>query len=133
MRRTYRQRRNDLRLCGDRRSLEHPLEPVGERREAIELDAEHVARTQDPGHVRDVGEPECSTRQPRLERELPVELRKRTIEGVGGALLLAAQRVIGLRELVVPEDQHPRERTVTRIRGQQRRLGIPLVEVLEDH
>src|SRR6185437_13804998 len=133
MRRTYLQRRDDLRLDGDRRTLEHPLEPVAERREAVELDAERVARTQDPRHVRDVGEAELGARQPRAVRELPVELRELAVERVGRSVLLAAQRVVRLREGVVPEDQHPRERTITRIGRQERRLGVPLLQVFEDH
>src|SRR5207302_11222327 len=45
----------------------------------------------------------------------------------------AAQRVVRLREPVVPEDPESRERTIGGIRGEERGLGVALLEVLHDH
>src|SRR5581483_358287 len=116
-----------------RRTLEQPLEPVRERGKAVELDAEHVAHAQDPGHVRDVRDPELGAAQPRLPLERRVELRELAIERLGGSVLAAPQRVVRPRQVVVPEDANARERTVGGIGRQERRVRIALLQVLEDH
>src|SRR5262249_12311228 len=133
MRRTYLQRGDDLRLGGDRRPLEQPLEPIGKRREAVELDTEHVACAQDPRHVCDVGEAELASRQPRLPCEQVLELRELAVERRCRAFLFAPERVVRLREVVVAEDPQTRKRAIARIGWEQRRLRVPLLEVLEDH
>src|SRR5262249_58350392 len=57
---------DDVKLGGDRRPHRQTLEPLGQRAVGAERDAHAVTRTQDPGHVRDVGEPELAPAQVRL-------------------------------------------------------------------
>ena len=56
-------------LGRDRGTLEQPREPVAQRRIRVEVDAEQVARAQDPRDVRDVGEPVLRAAEPRLHLE----------------------------------------------------------------
>ncbi len=72
------------------RSLE-PREPGRQRREAVELDAEHVARAQQPRHVRDVGEPVLGAAEPRPLARARVELAERGVERLGRAVLAAPE------------------------------------------
>ena len=57
----------------DRRPLLEPREPVGEGGESVVLDAEHVARTQEPWDKGDVREPVLRTAEVRLLAEPRVE------------------------------------------------------------
>ena len=113
---------NDIDLHRDRRSLDEPLEPRGNRGERFERDAEHVARAQHPRNVGDVGEPVLGSAEPRTLRERRVELAELGVEARGRAVLAAAQRVVRLREVVVPEDPESRERAVGGVGREERRL-----------
>src|SRR5439155_3176109 len=105
-------------------------DPCGDGLVRLERDAEHVARAENPGGVRDVREPVCIAAQPRASSERCIESRELLVEARGSALLAAAQRVVRLRERVVPEDPESRERTIGGIRGEERGLGVALLEVL---
>ncbi len=50
-----------------------------------------------------------------------------------GMYAMSAKRVVRTREVVVAEDPQTRERACRRIRGEERRLRIALLEVLHDH
>ena len=87
-----------------------------------QLDAEHVARTDDPRDVRD--------RREAVGQVRDVELAQPLHEVVG---LAAAERVVVVPELVVEAvDAQPLERALRGIGGRERRLGVPLLEVLHD-
>ena len=91
------------------------------------------SRAQHPRHVRDVGEPVLGAAEPRALAERDVELRELLVEQRRRAVLAAPQRVVRLREVVVPEDPKSRKRAVCGVGCEQRRLGIPVFEELHDH
>src|SRR5579872_982663 len=124
---------DDMCLLGDGWTLEQPREPLAQRRIWVELHLHAFARPQHPRHVRDVREAVLGAAEPRPLLEGRVEAIELLGEERVRAGLAAAQRVIRLRERVVPEDAQPRERAVGRVGGEERRIGIALLEVLHDH
>ena len=100
---------------------------------AVELDAEHVARAQEPRDERDVREPVLRAAEVRPLAEQRVEPAERGVERLGRAVLPAPKGVVGTGQLVVAEDEEPNEGAVGGIGGQQRRLRVALLEELHDH
>src|SRR6266540_566250 len=113
------QRRDHVELLADRGTLGDLLEPLADA--ARQLKPEHVARANHPRQVRDRREPVWRW----IERLQPLAKR---------VLLPAAERVVVGSELGV-EAKHPPalECPLRGIRGEQRRLGVALLEVLHDH
>ena len=109
------------------------LDPVGERRPRLERDAEQVARPQQPGQERDVGEAEGAAAQPGRAGEHRVQEAELLLEASARTLLATPERVVRLREVVEAEDEQPSGRTLARIVRPQRRLGVALVQELRDH
>src|SRR5437868_14049586 len=103
------QSRKYLRLGCNRRARLETGKPVGQRRESAEIDAEPVAGVQEPGDIGNVPEPVFRTAEERPLREGAGEAAERAIELVATSLLLAAERVVRIRELAVSEDQQPDE------------------------
>ena len=110
------------------------LDPIGERRPRLERDPEQVARAQEPGQERDVGEPERAPAQPgdaaraarRGSRAPPRSAPARPPRRAGARSTASRSRRSG-RRAAAPAARSPGSS------GQQRRLGIALVQVLGDH
>ena len=99
------QRGDDPYLGCDRGPLLESREPVGERREAVKLDTEHVARAQEPRDERDVREPVLRAAEVRPLAEQRVESSERGVERLGRAVLPPPKGVVGTGQLVVAEDE----------------------------